>query len=61
MARNFPEAEERKSVSSRGEQEHTREAVQMQTQEEMGDSLLGQSRQILIPAHPTPPTRLNAF
>lgn len=53
MARNFPEAEERKSISSRGEQEHTREAVQMQNQEEMGDSLLGQRRQILIPA-PSP-------
>lgn len=39
MARNFPEAEERKSISGRDKQEHTREAVQMQTQEEMGDSL----------------------
>ena len=53
MARNFPESEERKSISSRGEQEHTLEAVQMQNQEEMGDSLLGQRRQILIPA-PSP-------
>lgn len=47
----------RKGILGGGQHEHTRDAVEMQTQEEMGDSLLGQSKQSLVSATP----QLKAF